>query len=180
MQSLTPDQALVVLQFILPALKNEQRTTVRVIEAIPADRGDYRPEPIAKSALDLAWHIASSEMRFYEAVLNGQFGSGGGQRPESIKNSRDVAAWYAQEFDSAFNRLTQASGEQLAKIIDFRGVLQLPAVAFLRLGMSHSIHHRGQLSVYLRPMGSKVPSIYGESYDDAQARKAAQAQSSTS
>jgi uncharacterized damage-inducible protein DinB len=38
-------------------------------------------------------------------------------------------------------------------------------------GMSHTIHHRGQLSQYLRPMGAKVPSIYGQSYDDAQAAK---------
>lgn len=165
---------------MLPALKNEHRTTMRVIEAIPVDRGDYRPEPFAKSAFDLAWHIAVSEKRFYEGVLNGQFDFSGGQRPDTIKNSRDVATWYAHEFDSAFNRLTQASGDQLAKIVDFRGVLQLPAVHFLRLGLCHSIHHRGQLSVYLRPMGSKVPSIYGESYDDAQARKAAQAQSSNS
>jgi uncharacterized damage-inducible protein DinB len=43
------------------------------------------------------------------------------------------------------------------------------------MGLHHTIHHRGQLSSYLRCMGSKVPSIYGESYDDAQARKAAQA-----
>jgi uncharacterized damage-inducible protein DinB len=41
--------------------------------------------------------------------------------------------------------------------------------------MSHTIHHRGQLTSYLRSMGAKVPSIYGESYDDAQERKAAQA-----
>jgi uncharacterized damage-inducible protein DinB len=43
------------------------------------------------------------------------------------------------------------------------------------MGMHHTVHHRGQLSSYLRSMGAKVPSIYGESYDDAQARKAAQA-----
>jgi uncharacterized damage-inducible protein DinB len=42
--------------------------------------------------------------------------------------------------------------------------------------LNHTIHHRGQLSTYLRPMGSKVPAIYGESYDSAQAKKAAQAQ----
>jgi len=52
-------------------------------------------------------------------------------------------------------------------------MFKLPAVAFLQLSMSHTIHHRGQLTSYLRSMGAKVPSIYGESYDDAQARKAA-------
>jgi uncharacterized damage-inducible protein DinB len=48
-------------------------------------------------------------------------------------------------------------------------------VMFLMMGMHHTIHHRGQLSSYLRCMGAKVPSIYGESYDAEQARKAAQA-----
>jgi len=43
------------------------------------------------------------------------------------------------------------------------------------MGLHHTIHHRGQLSSYLRSMGARVPSVYGESYDDAQARKAAQA-----
>jgi uncharacterized damage-inducible protein DinB len=52
--------------------------------------------------------------------------------------------------------------------------MQMPSVFFVQLAIAHSSHHRGQLSVYLRPMGAKVPSIYGESYDDAQARLAAQ------
>ncbi len=179
MESIQPEQAAVFLQIMLPAIKNEHRVTKKVIEAIPVDRGDYRPDPVSKSAFELAWHIAHAENRFYEAVVNGEFNFDRSERPESIRNSGDVARWYAEAFDKTFNRLTQLSGEQLAKIVDFRGLLQLPAVVYLRLGSSHSIHHRGQLSMYLRPMGAKVPSIYGESYDDAQARKAAQAQTST-
>jgi uncharacterized damage-inducible protein DinB len=46
---------------------------------------------------------------------------------------------------------------------------------YLQLAVNHSVHHRGQLSTYLRPMGGKVPAIYGESYDSAEARKAAEA-----
>jgi len=63
----------------------------------------------------------------------------------------------------------------LLKIVDFRGMFQQPAVTYLSFVMHHSVHHRGQLSMYLRPMGAKVPAIYGESYDSAEARKAAQA-----
>jgi uncharacterized damage-inducible protein DinB len=44
---------------------------------------------------------------------------------------------------------------------------------FLQIGLHHSIHHRGQLSMYLRPMGSKVPAIYGESSDSAKAKAGA-------
>ena len=64
--------------------------------------------------------------------------------------------------------------DQLMKSIDFRGMFQYPAVAYLEFAIRHTIHHRGQLSMYLRPMGAKVPSIYGESHDAAEARKAAQ------
>jgi uncharacterized damage-inducible protein DinB len=70
--------------------------------------------------------------------------------------------------------LTKLSNDELLKIVDFRGMMQLPAVMFLGLMLHHSVHHRGQLSMYLRPMGAKVPSMYGESYDAAEARKAAQ------
>ena len=49
----------------------------------------------------------------------------------------------------------------------------LCAVAFLDFSLRHSIHHRGQLSTYLRAMGGKVPPIYGESHDSAAAKKAA-------
>ena len=59
------------------------------------------------------------------------------------------------------------------KIVDFRGMFQLPAVAFLMVGLHHTIHHRGQLSAYLRSMGAKVPAIYGESYDSAAAKSSA-------
>ncbi|HET9364749.1 MAG TPA: DinB family protein [Candidatus Angelobacter sp.] len=175
-QSLQPDQASLIFQTIfLHALQNEHPTTRKVIEAIPLDKGDYRPEPISKSALELAWHIVAAEKRFFEGILNGEFNFAPINRPDSVRNSADIAAWYGEMFQTVFSRLKNITGEQLAKTIDFRGVMQLPAVAFFRLALSHSIHHRGQLSTYLRPMGAKVPAIYGESYDSAEARKAAEA-----
>jgi uncharacterized damage-inducible protein DinB len=53
----------------------------------------------------------------------------------------------------------------LAQIINFFGIMQLPAVSYIQLTIKHSIHHRGQLSTYLRPMGGRVPGIYGQSAD---------------
>ena len=175
-QPLQADQASLIFQTIfLHALQNEHATTRKIIEAIPLNKGDYRPEPIAKSALELAWHIVAAEKRFFEGIVAGEFNFAPISRPDSVRNSADIAAWYGEMFQAVFSRLQSASGEQLARTIDFRGVMQLPAVAFLRLALSHSIHHRGQLSTYLRPMGGKVPSIYGESYDAAEARKSAEA-----
>jgi uncharacterized damage-inducible protein DinB len=176
MQPLQPEQATFLLQMALPALKNEHRVTRKIIEAVPAEQGDYRPDAVSMSALDLAWHIASAENFFMDGVAAAEFHPAGRGRPETIRNGADVAAWYGEAFQANFDRLTKLSGEQLLKIVDFRGVFQYPAVLYLQFALNHSIHHRGQLSVYLRPMGAKVPSIYGESYDDAQSRKAATAQ----
>ncbi len=175
MQPLQPDQAEFLLQgTYLPGLKNEHHLTQKVIEAIPLDKGDYRPDEISKSALELAWHIAATEMRFMDAVASGAFDLSPNPRPDSIRNSADLGRWYADNFEARFEALTKLSREQLLKIVDFRGIFQLPVVMYLNFVLHHSIHHRGQLSMYLRPMGAKVPAIYGESYDSAQARKAAQ------
>jgi uncharacterized damage-inducible protein DinB len=54
----------------------------------------------------------------------------------------------------------------LLKSINFHNVFEFPAVVYLQLMVNHSIHHRGQLSAYLRPMGAKVPAIYGGSADE--------------
>jgi uncharacterized damage-inducible protein DinB len=174
MSTLTPDQAqLILTATALPSLRAEHAVTKTVIAAIPAEKADYRPDGILRSAIDLAWHIVASEVRFLEAVASGAFDFSGGARPESIRTPADVVDWYSERFAKDVDRLKQATGDQLVKVIDFRGLFQWPAVLFVQLGLSHSIHHRGQLSTYLRPMGAKVPSIYGESYDAREAREKA-------
>lgn len=174
-RTLTPDLAEFWLQdLLLGTLKNEHRTTKKILEAVPADKADYRPDPVSKTAMELVRHIAASDIRFLETTINAEF-STASVLPESLKTSAEVAAWYSEDFARKFEKLTQLKGDHLMKITDFRGLFKLPAVAFLQVGMNHTIHHRGQLSSYLRCMGAKVPSIYGESFDDAQARKAAQA-----
>ena len=174
MQTIQPDQADFLLHGVyLPSLRNEQGLTRKVIEAIPLEQGGYRPDEVSKSALDLAWHIAATEIRFMDAVAAGAFDFSPRPLPDSIRNSKDLAAWYSENFEPRFETLTKLSKEQLTKVVDFRGLFQLPAVMYLNFVLHHSIHHRGQLSTYLRPMGAKVPAIYGESYDSAAARKAA-------
>jgi uncharacterized damage-inducible protein DinB len=175
---LTPDQAKFLLALALPTIKTEHATTKRVIEAIPLDKGDYRPEPVAKSALELAWHIVAAENRFMGGICVGKFDFTPNHRPDSINNSAKIAAWFDESFNANIKQIEGLSGEQLTKSIDFRGMFQMPAVSFFTLSQNHSIHHRGQLSTYLRPMGAKVPAIYGESYDVAQARVAAEGKAS--
>lgn len=169
---MTPEQATFLLQMSLPALKNEYGVTKKIIEAIPLDKGDYRPDPVSKSALELARHIVAAENAFLDGIASGEFNFSL-PKPESLNNSAEVARWYEETFNANIARVSQLSAEQLLKVVDFRGFFQFPAIVYVQFTMNHTIHHRGQLSTYLRPMGAKVPSIYGESYDAAEARKAA-------
>jgi uncharacterized damage-inducible protein DinB len=170
-----PEQALFLRELELQSVQMEHRTTRSVIEAIPTDAPDYRPDPLAKSAMELAWHIVAAEHRFLNGVAAGAFDFTPIHRPESVRNSADMGGWFADSFNKSIEQISKLSGEQLAKSIDFRGMFSFPAVNFLAFSLRHTIHHRGQLSTYLRPMGGKVPAIYGESYDSAAAKKTAQA-----
>jgi uncharacterized damage-inducible protein DinB len=168
-----PEHAEFLRNFYAVSLRNEHLVTRCVIEAIPDDHADYRPNDIVKSARDLAWHIVSAEHRFMAAVINGAF-EFGSTRPDSVTSVRDIASWYGETFQRDLEQISALHADALLKIVDFRGMFQFPAVVYLQIGQHHTIHHRGQLSMYLRPMGAKVPSIYGESYDATQARLAAQ------
>jgi uncharacterized damage-inducible protein DinB len=171
--TLQPEQGVLLMQTLLPPLQHEHRTTKSIIEAIPTENSDYRPDPNAKSAMELAWHIAAAQQRFLSGVAAGGFDFAPLHKPETVRTPADIAGWYAEKFAKNFTVISAMTGEQLVKVLDFRGVFQLPAVLYLQFDMNHEIHHRGQLSTYLRPMGGKVPSIYGESYDSAEAKKAA-------
>lgn len=168
--SITADQAIFLLHASLPSFENEHRITLKVMKAVPADKGDYKPDVNSMSAADLVRHIADCEKMFMGSILAGEFTGMQAAQPQTIE---ETIRAYAENWKRDVAAIKALSGEQLAKIIDFRGMLQLPAVGYLNLMASHTIHHRGQLSVYLRPMGAKVPSMYGESYDDKQARTAA-------
>jgi uncharacterized damage-inducible protein DinB len=172
-KNLQPEQGTFLLQMALPNLKNEHKVTRSVIEAIPLDKGDYRPDAVSKTALELAWHIVAAQHRFLRGIADGGFDFSPINRPEAVRNSADIARWFGESFAKNAERLAALSGEALVKVLDFRGLFQSPAVMYLQFDMNHEIHHRGQLSTYLRPMGGKVPSIYGESYDSAEAKKAA-------
>lgn len=175
MSEMNAEQAhLYVHNLLLGTLKNESRTTQSILAAVPKEHLDYRPDPCAKTANELLRHIASADNFFLKSVADGAFVPGSVKLPEDVKTPEEVAEWYGQEYAKNLDAVSQLSGEQLAKIVDFRGAVQGPAYAFLHRGLLHAIHHRGQLSTYLRPMGGKVPAIYGESYDSAEAKKAAQ------
>jgi uncharacterized damage-inducible protein DinB len=172
MTSFTPEQARTILAVDLKMLAMERPITSAVIAAIPPDQADYTPDPVTRSAIELAWHIVMAEDRFLSAVANGAFDFTPRPRPDTVRTPADVNAWWDERLPGHLERLKALSDEALTKPIDFRGQFVQPAVSFLRFILDHTIHHRGQLSMYLRPLGAAVPSIYGESFDARTAREA--------
>lgn len=160
-----PEEAETIRRFLLPQLRYEHAVTRRVLAAMPPEGGDYQPEPRSRSALRLAWHIVAVEMWFVDAVVGRSFGEAA-SKPEALKTGSDVAAWYQENFAERLPKLEALTGEELATRVDFLGLRNDPAVAYLNIAIRHSVHHRGQLSTYLRPMGGKVPAIYVESADE--------------
>lgn len=162
----TPDQAAFMLHTLgLPALRAEHRMTTAVIAAIPPGRADYRPHPASRTAFDLSWHIVSAEIKYLDAIATGTFPHDLKPVPPDVREASDVLAWYTERFEPAMKRLETTTGDELLRLVDFYGLRTFPAIGLLQLILNHTIHHRGQLSTYLRPMGAKVPSIYGPSYD---------------
>jgi uncharacterized damage-inducible protein DinB len=80
----TPENASFLLQYMLPTMKNEHRLTRAVMEAIPRSNPDYRPDPHSKTAMEIAWHIAASEHRFYSAIATGASDFAPTPRPDSV------------------------------------------------------------------------------------------------
>lgn len=163
-QGMTPEFALGYCAMMLDGIQREAETTKKVIAAVPDDRSDYRPDPHARTAKELAWHIANTDVQFLDGIADMKFTM---ESPETKpQTSAEVVAWYDENMKRALFRVAAMSAEQLMTPVSFVGIFNFPAVVYLSFLNNHSIHHRGELATYLRPMGSKVPSIYGGSYDE--------------
>jgi uncharacterized damage-inducible protein DinB len=156
------EQAKRISLFLIAALEQESATTRKIIAAVPAEKSDYRPHPTNKSELELANHIATSEVWFLNGIAAANVPT---EEGPSFSTPTDALAWYDREFPAALAKVKALSGEQLVAVADLFG-MKFPNVVYLNFCQVHSIHHRGQLSAYLRPMGAKVPSIYGGSADE--------------
>lgn len=163
---MTPEQAQFALGMLLGAVENETPVTRKVIAAMPENQAGLKPHEKSMSAIDLAWHIVSSEVWFAQSIASSAFSQEESKRPTEMDSFAKILAWYDREFPAALAKLKALPAEKLAAELDFFGLVKMPAVAYLGLLNSHSIHHRGQFSVYLRLAGAKVPSIYGGSADE--------------
>ena len=160
-----PELAVAVREMRLGSLINEFAITKKVIAAILENAKEFRPDPKARTGHELAWHVVSSDVQMLDEIADGAF-TMAERFPKMPSTIAGMIEFYDREFPRSLARVKALDAAALGKVIDFYGAFQFPAVVFLGFVESHSIHHRGQLSTYLRPMGSKVPSIYGGSADE--------------
>jgi uncharacterized damage-inducible protein DinB len=155
-----------VANFLIADFENEMQTNLRVMSAVPSTHLDYQVDAKAKTGLGLVRHITLEDEWFLNSIANGEFSKPPDQSDAcGIMNPAAAAARYKEKVPAALDRVRAMSGEQLSKVLDLMGMIQMPGINFLALAIKHSVHHRGQLSTYLRPMGGKVPGIYGPSAD---------------
>jgi uncharacterized damage-inducible protein DinB len=161
---LTPEFALGYRAIMMDGIVREAEVTKKVIAAVPDSASSYKPDPNARTAKELAWHIANTDIQFMDGIADLTFNM---ENPEhKPETSAEVVAWYDENVKRGAARIAAMTAEQLLTPVGFFGVFNLPAVLYLGFLNNHSIHHRGELATYLRPMGAKVPSIYGGSYDE--------------
>jgi uncharacterized damage-inducible protein DinB len=161
----TPSQK----QRFLEVYEKEHATTMRVLRAYPADQAEFRPNERCKPARELAWMFAMEPRLGMGVVLKDVFASGmpSGKMPEAPKSWEAVVEAVEQahnEFADAIRALPEEKLDETSKFMT--GPKQMGDVRrldFLWFLLHDEIHHRGQLSVYLRAAGGKVPSIYGPS-----------------
>jgi uncharacterized damage-inducible protein DinB len=163
-QGLTPEFVLGYRAMMLDGIAREAEITKKVIGAVPDAKAEHRPDPHARTAKELMWHLANSDVQFLDGIADLKFNM---ETPEhKPQTAAEVVAWYDKNMQRGVARVAAMSAEQLLTPVEFFGVFNLQAVLYLGFLNNHSIHHRGELATYLRPMGSKVPSIYGGSYDE--------------
>jgi uncharacterized damage-inducible protein DinB len=164
---MNPENAKAMADFFIPIIAQEVEINVRVFKAVPENERDYRPHSNSMSALELARHISLEDVWFLQAVIDGQFGPVPPQGEDSeVTSVADAINLYNEKMPTLIEQVKSLSGEQLTQEVSLMGVFNLPAIGFLSFMIRHTAHHRGQLSAYLRPMGSKVPQIYGGSADN--------------
>ncbi len=161
---MSPEKAKTIADFLCTNLEREYSTTRRVLAALPDDQMNWQPHEKGMKAGELAWHIATSDCYFLRSVADGAFAVP--VKMEQPATAAEMVAYYDANFPPLLERCKNLTGEQALKELDFRGVFVQPAALFLNLCNGHSIHHRGQLSTYLRATGTKVPKIYGRSADE--------------
>ena len=155
-------------EYFLECCEREGPVFVKVFRALPADQLDYRHHPRSRSAAELVWLLVLEEQSGIELAQTGKI-----EWKESPpkKSLAEMVADYEKahaELAPLLKKLDDRTWEETSGrlLVDGQVAFETTVGRMFWLALFDAVHHRGQLSVYLRPMGGKVPAIYGPSADD--------------
>jgi uncharacterized damage-inducible protein DinB len=159
---------------LLPEFDHEMGTTRRVLERVPDDKFGWKPHPKSMALGDLAIHVGDM-LHWSESILNDTEFDVASAPPSDPASRPKTRAAVLERFDGLVtsSRALIASKSDADFMVNWtlkskgQPVFSMPrAGTFRSFVMNHMIHHRGQLSVYLRLNDVPVPSIYGPSADE--------------
>ena len=155
------------LQFFKACLANELKATKDIIAAMPNDQLSYRPHPVNRSAYEIAEHIIAHVADLAVILENNQCDE---ILSYPFTNAADGADKLNQLWDAVTVILEHYSedrwvGEPVELLVGGMPLVTLPRMQMMWFFFFDIIHHRGQLSAYVRPMGGKNPAVYGYSAD---------------
>ena len=157
---------------LIAELKHESQTTRRFLEAVPADRLEYKPHEKSMTLGRLAQHIARIPGQISAMAMEDVFEFTPDKMQDPGAPTKDnILELFEKSLADALERLPSIDNEKAMAtwklIVGGREAMVLPRIAMVRaMLMNHLYHHRGQLGVYLRLTGAKVPSSYGPSGDE--------------
>ena len=153
-------------QFFAELCETEYPRTLAVLQSTPGDKLDYRPHGVCRSAQQLIGHLIGHEADLVELV---QTGSINHRNQIPFATIEEAIAYYRaahEELQSALGSFDDAKWQQVGKFnVGSQTIMEAPCHRLAFMMVFDAIHHRGQLSTYIRPMGGKVPAIYGPSAD---------------
>ena len=150
----------------LKTWNKEAAATRAVLSRIP-EGSDYRPDPKSRTAREIAWLIVREEILLADGLEKGVLEWAEVPAPPTMKEVLDT---YDRSHDPATRKLEAADTSRWSGKVPFtfqgQQVMNEPGAETAWGFLLDIIHHRGQLSTYLRPMGATVPQIYGPSADE--------------
>ena len=132
-----PQEAKAIASFLIRDLESEMQTTLRVFEAVPGGRLDYRPDPVSKTALGLLRHITLEDEWLLNCTADGKFVPPPDDSDAcGIMTPTDAIACYKEKISAGINRVRAMFGEQLCGKIDFLGMWKMPGIVYLHSSSS--------------------------------------------
>jgi uncharacterized damage-inducible protein DinB len=149
----------------------EAQDTLRLLEALPPDQYDFRPDPKGRSIGEMAWHLSEIDACLSFGIALGRFRFE--DDPPDLKRPREIkllAPGYRRVHEQAVARLESLTNDQLEDTVTFFDGrrLTIRRVLWSEL-LHHLIHHRAQLVLLCRMAGGTPPGLYGPNREEMQA-----------